>query len=41
MTPEVAPGYNTGYSYAHAHIAEIKMQENIASMSLTILSGDF
>ena len=24
-TPEVAPGHNTGYSYAHVHIAQIKM----------------
>ena len=23
-TPEVAPGHNTGYSYAHAHITQIK-----------------
>ena len=23
-THEVAPGHNTGYSYAHAHIAQIK-----------------
>ena len=22
--PEVAPGYNAGYSYAHAHITQIK-----------------
>ena len=22
--PEVAPGHNTGYSYAHAHIEQIK-----------------
>ena len=40
-TPKVAPGHNTGYSYAHAHITQIKMQENIASMSLTILVRDF
>ena len=40
-TPEVAPGHNTDYSYAHAHIAQIKIQENIASMSLTILVRDF
>ena len=33
---EVAPGHNTGYSYVHAHIID-----NIASMSLTILDGDF
>ena len=24
MTPEVAPGHNTGHSYAHAHIAQIE-----------------
>ena len=23
-TPEVAPGHDEGYSYAHAHIAQIK-----------------
>ena len=32
MTPEVAPGHNTGYSYGHAH--KLKMQDKIASMSL-------
>ena len=36
-TPDVDAGDNIGYSYAHAHIAQIIIQENITSMSLTIL----
>ena len=40
-TPEVDSGHNTGHSYAHAHITEIKRQDSIASISLIILAGNF
>ena len=39
--PQVAPWHHTGYNYAHVTSYKLKMQENIASMSLTILVGNF
>ena len=38
--PEVAPDNNTGYSFTHAHIAQIKNARDIASMSRQFLVGD-
>ena len=38
----VAPGHTTGYSYVRMRTShKLKMQEKIASMSLTILVGGF